>query len=139
MMNYKRFVIDTNVLVSALLIKKSSAFKVIKIVENIGITLYSEQTLDEITQVLQRKKFDKYLTIEERQEFILKFIEKSELVTVTDSINICRDSKDNQFLELAVSGKANCIITGDEDLLILNPFRSIPIITVNHFLKLYDE
>ncbi|MDJ0582508.1 putative toxin-antitoxin system toxin component, PIN family [Crocosphaera sp.] len=138
-MNYKRFVIDTNVLVSALLIKKSSAFKVIKIVENIGITLYSEQTLDEITQVLQRKKFDKYLTIEERQEFILKFIEKSELVTVTDSINICRDSKDNQFLELAVSGKANCIITGDEDLLILNPFRSIPIITVNHFLKLYDE
>ncbi|MGK7885876.1 MAG: putative toxin-antitoxin system toxin component, PIN family [Crocosphaera sp.] len=138
-MNYKRFVIDTNVLVSALLIKKSSAFKVIKIVEKIGITLYSEQTLDEITQVLQRKKFDKYLTIEERQEFILKFIEKSELVTVTDSINICRDSKDNQFLELAVSGKANCIITGDEDLLILNPFRNIPIITVNHFLKLYDE
>ncbi len=52
MMNSKRFVIDTNVLVSALLIKKSSAFKVIKIVEKIGITLYSEQTLDEITQVL---------------------------------------------------------------------------------------
>ncbi len=139
MMNHKHFVIDTNVLVSALLIKKSSAFKVIKVVEELGITLYSEQTLDEITQVLQRKKFDKYLTIEERQKFILKFIEKSELVTVTDSITICRDSKDNQFLELAVSGKADCIITGDEDLLLLNPFKNIPIITVNDFLKLYDE
>ncbi|MEA5512102.1 putative toxin-antitoxin system toxin component, PIN family [Crocosphaera sp. UHCC 0190] len=135
-MKNKRFVLDTNILVSALLIKNSSTFKVIKIIETIGVTLYSEDTLQEINQVLTRKKFDKYLTLEEKQEFILKFIERSELVRITEIITICRDSKDNKFLELAVSGKADFIITGDQDLLILNPFKNIPVITVNEFLKM---
>lgn len=135
----KRFVVDTNVLISALLIKDSSAFKAIQTIEKIGFTLYSDQTLEEITQVLQRKKFDKYLTIEERQEFILKFVEKSESVIMTESITVCRDSKDNKFLELAVSGKADFIITGDEDLLILNPFQNISIMTISEFLKLCNE
>ncbi|MEA5535090.1 putative toxin-antitoxin system toxin component, PIN family [Crocosphaera sp. XPORK-15E] len=135
-MKNKRFVLDTNILVSALLIKNSSTFKVIKIIETIGVTLYSEDTLQEINQVLTRKKFDKYLTLEEKQEFILKFIERSELVRITEIITICRDSKDNKFLELAVSGKADFIITGDQDLLILNSFKNIPVITVNEFLKM---
>ncbi|WP_232826329.1 putative toxin-antitoxin system toxin component, PIN family [Cyanothece sp. BG0011] len=139
MMINKRFVVDTNVLISALLIKDSSAFKAIQTIEKIGFTLYSDQTLEEITQVLQRKKFDKYLTIEERQEFILKFVEKSESVIITESITVCRDSKDNKFLELAISGKADFIITGDEDLLILNPFQNISIMTISEFLKLCNE
>lgn len=58
-------------------------------------------------------------------------------VTVTDQIDTCRDPKDNKVLELAVSGKAHCIVTGDEDLLILNPFRGIPILTAGEFLQLF--
>ncbi len=137
MMN-KRFVLDTNVLVSGLLIKNSSSFQAIKIAEKQGIILYSEEILLEINQVLNRKKFDKYLTIEERQNFILKLLEKAELVQIKEKITICRDSKDNKFLELAVSGKADFIITGDNDLLVLYPFRNIEIITVNDFLTKFS-
>jgi uncharacterized protein len=51
-----------------------------------------------------------------------------------ETIDLCRDPKDNKFLELAVSGNADFIITGDEDLLVLNTFRNIEIISVNDFL-----
>ena len=54
-------------------------------------------------------------------------------------IDICRDPKDNKFLELAVSGKADFIITGDQDLLVLNPFRNIEIITINEFLTRFNN
>jgi predicted nucleic acid-binding protein len=51
------------------------------------------------------------------------------------SIDACRDPKDNKFLELAVEAGAACIITGDKDLLVLNPFRNIPIFTPAEFLE----
>lgn len=56
-------------------------------------------------------------------------------VTVTEQIDTCRDPKDNMVLELAVNGKARCIVTGDRDLLILNPFRGIPIFTAAEYLQ----
>jgi hypothetical protein len=56
-------------------------------------------------------------------------------VEIEESINICRDPKDDKFLELAFSGKADFIVTGDQDLLVLNPFRNIEIITANVFLS----
>ena len=137
MMN-NRFVLDNNILVSALLVKNSAPFWVIKKVEEMGVVLYQEATLLELNQVLNRKKFIKYFTVEEKQEFIVKLIESAELVVITESIDICRDPKDNKFLELAVSGEADFIISGDRDLLVLNPFRSIEIITANDFLTRFN-
>jgi uncharacterized protein len=133
-----RFVLDNNILVSALLIKNSPPFQIIKKIEAQGLILYSEATLLELNRVLSRKKFDKYFTVEEKQEFILKLIEMSELTEIKESITICRDSKDDKFLELAISGNANFIITGDQDLLVLNPFRNIEIITANEFLTTFN-
>jgi uncharacterized protein len=66
----RRFVLDNNIFVSALLVKKSAPFLVIKKVEEMGLILYSEATLLELNQVLNRKKFIKYFTLEEKQEFI---------------------------------------------------------------------
>ena len=133
-----RFVLDNNILVSALLVKNSSPFWVIKKVEEMGVILYSEATLLELNQVLNRKKFIKYFTVEEKQEFIVKLIESAELVVITESIDVCRDPKDNKFLELAVSGEADFIVSGDQDLLVLNPFRNIEIITANDFLTRFN-
>ena len=133
-----RFVLDNNILVSALLVKNSAPFWVIKKVEKMGVILYSEATLLELNQVLNRKKFIKYFTVEEKQEFIVKLIESAELVAITESIDVCRDPKDNKFLELAVSGEADFIISGDRDLLVLNPFRNIEIITANDFLTRFN-
>ncbi|MDB9314090.1 putative toxin-antitoxin system toxin component, PIN family [Spirulina sp. CS-785/01] len=133
MMN--RFVIDTNVIVSGLLFNNSAPFQVIKLAEQQGIILYSEATLEELENVLNRPKFNKYITLEERQVFLLKFISVSELVLIKDKIAVCRDSKDNKFLELAVSGNANLMITGDLDLLVLNPFQGTEIITPDLFIE----
>jgi len=138
MMMNRRFVLDNNILVSALLVKNSAPFWVIKKVEEMGVILYSEATLLELNQVLNRKKFIKYFTVEEKQEFIVKLIESAELVVVEESIDICRDPKDNKFLELAVSGEADFIISGDRNLLVLNPFRNIEIITANDFLNRFN-
>ena len=132
------FVLDNNILVSALLVKNSAPFWVIKKVEEMGVILYSEATLLELNQVLNRKKFIKYFTVEEKQEFIVKLIESAELVVITESIDVCRDPKDNKFLELAVSGEADFIVSGDQDLLVLNPFRNIEIITANDFLTRFN-
>ncbi|MBD2778869.1 putative toxin-antitoxin system toxin component, PIN family [Iningainema sp. BLCCT55] len=57
-------------------------------------------------------------------------------IDMTEQINECRDPKDNKYLELALSGQAECIVTGDNDLLVLNPWRGIEILTVQEFLAL---
>ena len=127
-MKINHFVIDTNVIVSALLFKQSIPFQAVKITEK-GTILYSESTLTELREVLNRRKFDKYLELEERQKFLIKFVDTSRRILIQETISICRDAKDNKFLELAVNGDAQFIITGDQDLLVLNPFRGIKIIT----------
>lgn len=138
-MHRKRFIIDTNILVSAALIRRSPPWQATTFIEKTGTILYSKATLAEFQSVLNRKKFNKYLTPEEKQQFILKFIEKAELVAITETITDCRDPKDNKFLELAISGSANFIITGDQDLLILHPFQTVNIITVNDFLNFHTK
>ena len=86
--------------------------------------------------VLLRKKFDKYLPDKsERLALIHRISNASILVKPEISITACRDPNDNKFLELAVAAKASCIITGDDDLLILNPFREIPIMNTSDFLS----
>ncbi|WP_283757111.1 putative toxin-antitoxin system toxin component, PIN family [Roseofilum casamattae] len=129
-----RFVIDTNVVISALLFKSSIPFQAIELAEKQGPILYSEVTLKELERVLDRPKFNKYVSVEERNVFLLKFLSSCELVNITEEIDVCRDEKDNKFLELAVSGNANILITGDADLLVLHPFQSIEILTPDRFM-----
>ncbi|MCE7040711.1 putative toxin-antitoxin system toxin component, PIN family [Dyadobacter sp. CY312] len=130
-----RFVFDTNTLISAALSPNSTNALAIKRAMILGEIVYSNSTWDEFLNVLFRAKFDKYFTIEEREEvadrFLLRFLQIDVDVVVTD----CRDPKDNMFLELAISAKAVCIISGDLDLLVLNTFRNIPIINAAAFLS----
>ena len=69
--------------------------------------------------------------------FLVALLKEAEMVEIAETITDCRDAKDNKFLELAVSGKADCIVSGDADLLVLNPFRGIPILTPREFLTRY--
>jgi putative PIN family toxin of toxin-antitoxin system len=62
-------------------------------------------------------------------------VKESTLVEITEKIKECRDPKDDKFLELAVSGKADFIISGDGDLRVLNPFRKIKIVSPREFLE----
>ena len=67
--------------------------------------------------------------------FLAAFIRDAEVVDVTERVAECRDPKDDRFLELAVSGNATCIVSGDSDLLVLNPFRGVAILTPKEFIS----
>ena len=87
-------------------------------------------------EVIFRKKFDKYFNSDEERLRLLNEIENGmKHFSPSETIAICRDPKDNKFLELAISANASCIITADKDLLILHPFRGIPILNVVDFLN----
>lgn len=130
-----KFVVDTNVLISQLLSPASIPAKSFRKALSSGVLLVSEETLQELTDVLGRRKFDPYLTLEERQEFIRQFSLVVEMVSYVISLKACRDSKDDKFLSLAVSGQANFILTGDADLLELDPFKGIRIFSCSAYLK----
>lgn len=138
-MTKTRVVIDTNVFISALLIKKSVPFQVVNLAFKKGTILYSDATFSELKQVLSRRKFDKYLTSEEKNIFLVKFINESESVEIKEEIKACHNAKDDKFLELAVNGNADFIVTGDDDLLVLNPFREIEIITPEVFVSRFKD
>jgi putative PIN family toxin of toxin-antitoxin system len=133
-MNKLRFVIDTNVLVSSILIKKSSSDATLKKARSLGNLLFSEATFQELQTTLSRSKFDRYVSLQVRSEFIFRLRLESELVEIVERIDLCRDEKDNKFLEVAINGKAEYLITGDNDLLVLRPFKDVKIMTINEFL-----
>ena len=133
-MNKLQFVIDTNVLASSILIKKSSSDFVLKKARSLGILLFSEATFQELQTTLSRSKFDRYVSLQVRSEFIFRLRLESELVEIVERVDLCRDEKDNKFLEVAINGKAEYLITGDNDLLVLRPFQDVKIMTINEFL-----
>lgn len=134
MTNYPKFVIDTNVIVSASLFSQSAPRQAFDKAQDTGIILLSELVFLEIKEVLFRSKLDRYVSREIRADFLENLLKTAVLIEVSEKIDECRDPKDNKFLELAVSGQADCLISGDRDLLILNPFRGIDILTAQEFL-----
>jgi putative PIN family toxin of toxin-antitoxin system len=129
-----RYVIDTNVLISALLCKNSRPGEAVYLALEQGVILLSLPAVMELNEVLRRKKFERYLLEEERERFLAALITEAIMIEITEHINVCSDPKDDMFLELAVSGGATCIISGDEHLLRLSPFRGIPIMKPDKFL-----
>jgi len=129
-------VFDTNVLVSAALFSRSIPRQAFEKALLDGDVLFSKATHAELVEVLDRPKFDKYLSKSERLRFISLFVEAAILVEVAETITVCRDPKDNKFLELAISGRATYIVSGDDDLLELHPFGGITILQPQAFLAL---
>jgi putative PIN family toxin of toxin-antitoxin system len=134
MMKTNRIVIDTNVIVSALIFSKSTTMQAFREAKENGLILISAEILSELIDVLSRQKIDRYLSQEIREDFLASLARETELIIINETIDICRDLKDNKFLELAISGNATHIITGDKDLLELYPFRDILIVTPSQFL-----
>ena len=131
----KRFVFDTNVIVSALLIKKSVARDSLDKARELGAILLSIDVIEELYDVLNRPAFDRYIDEEDRIRFLNLLVKEATLVDITERVRECRDPKDDKFLELAVNGKADCIISGDNDLKVLNPFREIEIVSPREFVE----
>ncbi|MES2275579.1 MAG: putative toxin-antitoxin system toxin component, PIN family [Bacteroidota bacterium] len=138
-MNNKFWVFDTNTLLSALLNVRSSPAQALLLANETGTLLISTEISEEYFSVFTRPKFDKYLSLETRISFLENILTNSLTIKISETVTACRDPKDNMFLSLAVSAQADGIISGDQDLLVLHPFRSIPILNPGDFLNTYKE
>lgn len=132
------WVLDTNLLISRLLVPSGTAAKAVDHALGRGILLVSEATLQELVTVLGRSKFDSYVSPEGRQQFIRLLGGVARVVSIPAPIRACRDPKDDKFLEVAVHGEARAIITGDADLLDLDPFHGIRIVRPADFLRMHE-
>lgn len=135
MMTKIKFVVDTNVLLSQLLWPTSFPVKAFRKALSIGTFIVSNEVIAELTEVLSRKKFDPYISIEERQSFLRQLSLVVEYISHVVPLKACRDPKDDKFLSLAVAGRATFILTGDKDLLELDPFHGVRIIESSSFLE----
>jgi putative PIN family toxin of toxin-antitoxin system len=126
-------VVDTSVLVSAAILPKSVSGKAFELSLRNFELLASASTERELTEVLYRPKFDRYFQAENRLEFLAIYAKATTKVVVTTVVTDCIDPKDNQFLELAVDGRASCILSSDAHLTDMHPYRGISILTPSAF------
>lgn len=133
MSDLRRIVVDTNVFVSAIVLPLSRPREAVDKVLNDGLLLFSQATMDELAEVLLRPKFDPYVSAEERGLFLGQLGNTAEFVPIIQLVRECRDPKDDKFLEVAMNGGADAIITGDAHLLALNPWRQIAILSPADF------
>jgi uncharacterized protein len=129
----KLFIFDTNVLISAALIKNSQTENALNKAIESGLLAFSRSTLNELIEILKRPKFERYLSEVERQEFLKKILSVSLIFSPSRKFEICRDPRDNIFLDLIFESQADYLITGDQDLLVLNSFESAKIILPSDF------
>lgn len=129
------WVIDTNILISRLLAPRCIAAQAVDKALQSGTLLASEATMTEIASVLGRSKFDPYVSLSDRQRFIALLGGVTRIVAVSHQVQACRDPKDDKFLDVALAGKADAIITGDADLLALDPFHGVTIISPARFIS----
>ena len=129
-MNPPRLVIDTNVLLSALLFSSGSLTWLRRAWQAKTIRpLVSRETTMELIRVLAYPKFR--LTEDEREDVLGDLLPWCESITVPKGIEVpeCRDPLDRPFLELAVAAEADWLVTGDKDLLAVAATFSVPIVT----------
>ncbi|MGA2168212.1 MAG: putative toxin-antitoxin system toxin component, PIN family [Terracidiphilus sp.] len=131
----ERLVLDTNVVLSGLLFPGSIPSRALYKAQE-RVVLASDVTQQELTEVMDRSRFDRYVEREIRRRLVAEYLKATVAVEIPFPIRACRDRKDDKFLEVAVHGRADLIVTGDRDLLELHPFRGIAILTPEAYLEL---
>jgi putative PIN family toxin of toxin-antitoxin system len=134
-----RVVVDTNILVSFAIRPNRDFERLFDYLAAHGITLVSEETIAELFAVLSRETFRAYIAQESAIDYVEWYAGISESIAVTEHVAACRDPRDDKFLSLAVAGKADCIVSGDGDLLDMVAYRGIPIYRAAEFLRIFAE
>ncbi|WP_414621529.1 putative toxin-antitoxin system toxin component, PIN family [Calothrix sp. CCY 0018] len=137
-MNHKLIVIDTNVLLSAVLSPNGTARQALDKAYKVFKIAQSEETFQELNIRIYKPKFDKYISDTDRQDFLNVVKKYSQFIEIKSQVNICREPNDNKFLELIKDANAEFLITGDRDLLSLKTLAEYQnqIITPRDFLNL---
>jgi uncharacterized protein len=129
-----RIVIDTNIFISYLI--GNSFSRLDKYLQNGQVKLiFSEELLNEFLEVSARPKLKKYFSEKDIFSLLDHIQNNAEFINVTSKVNICRDHKDNFLLALCTDGKADFLITGDEDLLVMKKFKKTAIISFTEYYR----
>jgi putative PIN family toxin of toxin-antitoxin system len=132
-MRNKKIILDTNLWISFLISKKLNDIDDL-IYDGKIVLIFLNELIEEFLTVAKRSKFIKYFTDSDLEDLMKLFDKYGKLVKVHIQISECRDFKDNFLLSLAVDSKADFLITGDSDLLILKNIKKTKICTWNDFL-----
>jgi putative PIN family toxin of toxin-antitoxin system len=134
-MKIERLVFDTNVLISAALVDDSVPARAGNHAVRRGQLIATEQTFAELVGTLLSPKFDRYVPRATREILLQQLLPIVEIVPVIQVVRACRDPRDDMFLEAALNGRADRVVTGDKDLLALHPFGGIAIVTPADYLS----
>ncbi len=134
-MKNNKIILDTNLWISFLISKKFS--QIDKLIENKKITLvFSDELIEEFVDVVRLPKFEKYFSKSDVEKLLNCFDQFGVLIKVKSAVKICRDEKDNFLLNLSIDSKADYLISGDNDLLVLKQIEKTKIITFTDFMQL---
>jgi len=131
-----RVIIDTNLWISFLISNRLRKIETL-IDKDLVIFIFSNELIEEFLEVAARPKFSKYFKKEDIRRVLSIIDNLGETVKVKSIVNHCRDFKDNFLLALAKDSSADCLITGDEDLLIIKRFHNTEILTYSEFTLKY--
>ena len=133
-----KLVLDTSTFVSAFFWEGNEAELLRKIEQGKAGVYLTAEILNEIEEVLKRPKFNEAMkrSAITPDQVMQKIASLSHLVIAPNiSIKVCRDEKDNKFLACAESANADCLISGDDDLLSLKEYKGIPIVKTGKILQ----
>jgi uncharacterized protein len=131
-------VFNTNALISAAILPNSASRKALNLATQKFQLASSKAALDELVGVIERPHLDKYFgSTNTRFAFLMLVAQLSEMCETHSIITDCRDPDDNKILELAWDANAKIIVCGDNDLLVLNPYRDIEILRPHEFLAIF--
>jgi len=129
-----RIILDTNIWISFLLSQEFSKLDNL-LLNGKAKLLFSEELIEEFLDVVKRPKLKKYFAQSDVQKLLDTINEIAEFIDVKSDVSICRDEKDNFLLGLALDGKADVLITGDKDLLVLKKIEHTFIVTMQEYLS----
>lgn len=137
-----RAVVDTNVLIQALIVRRGLTRPLLRHLQASAYTLlYSQPLLDELTDVLSRPVIRQRYRLRDADVLtVLSLVaEYGEAIVPNRRVAACRDPEDDKCLEAALAGNADVIVSGDADLLAMTSFEGIPIVSVAAFLALLER
>jgi len=133
--NATRIILDTNLWISFLITNNFSKLDDLIFTKNCKL-IFSKELLDEFIEVTRSPKFRRYFSQTDVEDLLDTIDEFADFVTVSSSVNLCRDVKDNFLLSLSLDGNADFLITGDSDLLEIKEFNQTRILTIADFFNL---
>jgi putative PIN family toxin of toxin-antitoxin system len=130
-----KLVIDTNVLISAALSAHGPPARLVRCALAHHRLVFSRATLDELSTRLYRPKFDRYISLENRERVLHDMSAAALWVDVGEPAVYCRDPEDDKFFEAALKAQADYLVSGDKDVLEAPALTGLRIISAQQALK----